>query len=355
MPLPDGVQAVKKPSGKTYYYYAPGRSTKGAGARTGLGSDPSDPEFWRKLRAARGERGARPGTFDDLIEAYKASPEWGRLRPASQKGYAYYLEKLATMAGDRMVAAMTSVDLYQLRDGMAATPVSANHMLSVLKGLISWGIKRGYRPDNPVLVVERLEVEDDGARPWPDEGYAFVIANAPVDLMRMAFLGRATGQRAKDLARMRPADLVADGIIVRISKLRDKRHFVPLTATQMAEIRSWGVTDLDYFIKSPTGKAYHDTHLNSRWNRWRAKPEAAPIRALDMKIHGLRATAVADRRESGTEDGSIADELGLSVQMVQRYARFADKARSARASRDRRERAGNGFENRIATLKTDAV
>jgi hypothetical protein len=33
----------------------------------------------------------------------------------------------------------------------------------------------------------------------------------------------------------------------------------------------------------------------------------------------------------------IADEIGMSVQVVSRYARFADKVRSARASSDRRE------------------
>lgn len=54
-------------------------------------------------------------------------------------------------------------------------------------------------------------------------------------------------------------------------------------------------------------------------------------------LHGLRATAVADRRAAGTEDGAIADEIGMSSKMVSRYVRFADKAASARASRDRRE------------------
>ena len=47
---------------------------------------------------------------------------------------------------------------------------------------------------------------------------------------------------------MRPADLVADGINVRNSKLRNKPHFVPLTSAQMAEIKSWGVRELEFFI-----------------------------------------------------------------------------------------------------------
>jgi integrase len=40
----------------------------------------------------------------------------------------------------------------------------------------------------------------------------------------MAFLGRATGQRPSDLVKMRPADLTADGINVRIKKLGGKPH-----------------------------------------------------------------------------------------------------------------------------------
>ena len=68
-------------------------------------------------------------------------------------------------------------------------------------------------------------------------------------------------------------------------------------------------------------------------------------RDLKISIHGLRATAILDRRSAGTEDGAIADEIGMSVHMVSRYLRFADRTASARASCDRRERKQAGFEN----------
>lgn len=61
-----------------------------------------------------------------------------------------------------------------------------------------------------------------------------------------------------------------------------------------------------------------------------------------MTIHGLRATAACGHREASGEDGAIVDELGMSVQMVSRYARHTDKAASARASRDRREQRKKG-------------
>jgi hypothetical protein len=45
---------------------------------------------------------------------------------------------------------------------------------------------------------------------------------------------------------------------------------MPLTKAQMAEIRSWGVGDLDFFIATPgTGKKCTDRYLNHLWNEWR--------------------------------------------------------------------------------------
>ena len=227
---------------------------------------------------------------------------------------------------------------------MSGTPVAADQMLAVLRTLLEFGVPRGYRGDNPAIGIKQLKVEDSGHRPWSDASYRYVMEYAPEHLRRMAFLGRVTGQRVSDLVKMRPADLAHDGINVRIGKLRDKPNFVPLTAAQMTEIKSWSVCDMEFFIATPKGrKQFSPLYLSILWNRWRN--EMAPIRDLEMTIHGLRATMIDDLRRTGTEDGAIADEIGMSVGMVSRYLRFADKTASARASRDRRERKMAGFEN----------
>jgi integrase len=344
--LPRDVQKVVKSSGRVYYFHAPGRGTKKPGKRTALGSDVNDPEFWRRLRNATTPADIRDGTLSKLIAEYKESNAWDNLRPASKRGYAHFLDRLETGGGDRLVAAMTRRDIYTLLDQMSTTPVAANFMLAVLRTLLEFGVPRGYLPDNPAIGVRRLKVEDSGHAPWPEGGYSFVMQHAPTHLRRMAFLGRATGQRISDLVKMRPADLADDGINVRIGKLRDKPHFVPLTKAQMGEITSWGVRDLETFIATPrVGKRFSPTYLNQLWNQWRVSDGAAPIRAMKMTIHGLRATKINDLRRAGTEDGAIADELGMSVKMVSKYLRFADKAASARASRDRRERKQAEYEN----------
>lgn len=353
MTLPKDVQPVLNRHGRIYYYYAPGRGTKSAGKRIPLGSDVNDPEFWRRLRDAKNPAELGTGTVSALIADFKKSNIWSHLRPKSRRVYTHFLDRLEAEGGDRPVAVMTRRDIYALMDRMSTTPVAANLMLSVLRSLLEFGVPRGYRDDNPAIGVKRLKVEDSGHAPWPDAGYSFVMEHAPTHLRRMAFLGRATGQRVSDLVKMRPADLADDGINLRIGKLRDKKHMVPLTKAQMAEIKSWGVRDLDFFISMPrTGKRCTDRYLNTLWHSWRALDDAKPIRNLKMTIHGLRSTAINDRRVAGTEDGAIADEIGMSVKMVARYTRFADKIASGRASRDRRERKMTEFVNPVTPLKT---
>jgi integrase len=344
--LPKDVQKVVKPSGRVYYYYAPGRGSSTAGKRIPLGSDTGDPEFWRKLREASTPAAAREGTLSKLIAEYRANSAYLDLRPASRRGYDHFLDRLEGSGGDRPVAAMTRRDIYALLDQMNDTPFAANYMLAVLRTILEFGIPRGYRGDNPAIGVKRLKVGDTGHAPWPEEGYRFVMDHAPTHLRRMAFLGRATGQRISDLVKMRSTDLADDGINVRIGKLRDKPHFVPLESAQMMEIKSWGVRDLECLVSTPkAGKRLTERYLNDLWREWRQSDAAAPIRHLDMTIHGLRATKINDLRSVGTEDGAIADEVGMSVKMVSRYLRFADKKASARASRDRRERKKAEFEN----------
>ena len=71
-----------------------------------------------------------------------------------------------------------------------------------------------------------------------------------------------------------------------------------------------------------------------------------------MTVHGLRSTALNDRRREGATDGAITDELCMSVKMVSRYLRFADKVESGRASRDRREQKQAEFANTPTDLQT---
>lgn len=143
--------------------------------------------------------------------------------PSSRATYTHFLDRLDAMAGDRRVDALSRRDVYALQDQLSNTPVAANLMIAVLRTMLEFGLKRGYRVDNPAVGIDRIKVEASGHAPWPETaGDRLCVRQRAreIHFARMAFLGRATGQRVSDLVKMRPADLTADGINVRIQKLR---------------------------------------------------------------------------------------------------------------------------------------
>lgn len=339
--LPEGVRRVKR-GRRTYYYFHKGRGTAAQQRAVRLPDDPADPAFWTKLRDLTGAVAEDEGAFSALIARYRSSPEWDRLRPKTRRNYDVYLRGFERAWGGLGVADLSRGGIYAHRDAMAATPVAANGMLSVLRSFLEWCVERRIIMENAAAGVKALAVDDDGTRPWPEIAYQLVLERAPMDLRRLAIIGRATGQRRSDLVRMRPADRFDQGIRLRIGKLREKAHWVPLTRVALAEIDSWVVEPMVPYLLSPAGKPYSGDHINSRWNRWRASEEAAPIAGMIATIHGLRATAVVDRRRAGLTHQEIAAQIGMSLQMVMRYSRFADQEDLARAGMERlEERAQN--------------
>ena len=97
------------------------------------------------------------------------------------------------------------------------TPVQANHLVSVLRTLLAWGIPRGYGERNPALEVVAIDILDEqNARPWPEDAFRLVLHEAPEHLRRAAFLGRVTGQRRSDLVRMGKRNRRDDGLTFRL-------------------------------------------------------------------------------------------------------------------------------------------
>lgn len=333
--LPEGVYYGQSKNGTRHYYYAPKRGTGKADKRISLGKDPTDPEFHKRLHAAMQLPTHNGGTFAALVREYKASPEWGHHRPATQRNYSYNLNRLLEVASEMLVADMGVHHIYQMRDAMASIPQSANKFLQVLDALFKWSIKRAYRQDNPAKEIDRLKPKTDGTHPWPDEAYDYVQARAPEELRRLAFIGRATGQREADLIKMAIGDVVPDGIRLEISKLRDKPHFVPLLREEIAAIRRWSIHESGLLLTTARGTPFTEMAIRSHWKRWRqAQPELA---GQKLTIHGLRATAICDRRLAGATEGEIAADIGISVGQIESYTRHIDKKRVARASRDKRE------------------
>lgn len=334
--LPEGVHAVK--SGKsTYYYWSPNRGTPFAGKPVPLGKDARDPEFWRLLKLAQGNDGTlKSGSFNALIAEYKASSKWRKLRDKTRVTYTHQLGRIAAAWGDMPVDGLTVNGIFALRAKFEDTPVAANHLVSVLRTLLGWGLEHRYGTRNPANDVNAIEITDEQkAIPWPEAAYQLVLTHAPEHIRRAAFLGRSSGQRRSDLVRFGKKHRYLDGLRFNIGKLRDKDHFIPLTRNQLEEIDSWSCSDTGPWIVSPTGAPMSGDHLQSSLNRYVAKTPA--LQGFTLRLHGLRAMATIDRKLTGSENRAIGKNIGMSPGMVDRYTTHIDGEALARELRDKLE------------------
>ena len=163
------------------------------------------------------------------------------------------------------------VYIYAFRELYADTPSLANQLVRMLRTLIAFGIPRGYIDRNPAAEVTPIPIVDvEHARPWPEEAFKLVIETAPEHIRRAAFLGRATGQRRSDLVRFGRKHRRADGLQIKVGKLRDKGHFIPLRASELAEIGSWSYSNTGPWITSAAGKPMSGEALGVALDRFLA-------------------------------------------------------------------------------------
>jgi hypothetical protein len=339
--LPSGVHAVRA-AGKVYYYWHPHRGTALEGKRVALGTDPRDPVFWEKLKAAQGKASGEvePWTFAALAVAYRGpdggvgSAEWERNKPNTKRMYNLYIDRIVDKWGPLSVANITVREIYAFRDLYSDTPALANKLVIMLRTLIAFGIPRGYIDRNPAVDVGSLHVDVENTRPWPDDAFKRVLWMAPEWIRRGAFLGRTTGQRRSDLVKFGRKHRRADGLQIKVGKLRDKDHFIPLKASELTEIDSWSCSDTGPWNTNAAGQPMSGEALGSALDRFLA--EVPELKGLNLNPHGLRAMAVCDRRIDGLSHQEISAQLCISMNMVMRYSKHIDQERLAREANKRR-------------------
>lgn len=344
VPLPKNVFRVNRGNGRFNYYWQERRGRPDHGPIHRLPDDPRDPELWAtaaRLNAGR-DAEAKPaeGSVAALIFIYKEGPRFKALSEGSVETYGIALDHIATYLGASPVADLLPKHVYAMQDKMSDRPSMANLTIRVLRTMLKEAIKRGLTQINAASEIEPLDEEVIGAEPWPEAAFAYVLQHAPQLLVRAVVLGRATGQRAVDLIRMRPADRKDGGINFTIQKIGNVRHWTPIHSHAIAVIDKWRCEPMVPYLaplKSPDA-------LRSLWKAWKTEHPAVPA---DATLHDLRAMAVCDCRLSGVAHQQIADQLGMSPSMVTRYSKAIDKKANAEAGMRTMEQATNENMKRV--------
>jgi integrase len=150
-------------------------------------------------------------------------------------------------------------------------------------------------------------------------------------------LASNTGQRGSDLVRMRFTDIEhyegRPGINV-ITQKTGRILWIPMTQELIRAIERWERRP-GHIIVGPGGGPITRDRLSRLWQRERDEnPALAPLKALGLTFHGLRSTAVIRLRRAGVSKPLIADMVGLSGPMVDRYCRLSEQRDNALAALD---------------------
>jgi hypothetical protein len=381
--LPRHVKRRDKRNGRVYIYYEKFRGTARAWPRVSLPSDPFSTEFVRRvqqcerLAAARDDSGqwtwritdavgrlcplpdpkqahafwdavdkaekigtqlaaGDRKTFAALVREYRDSDAFNTLAKETRSGYSRYLGIIEESWGNDPVASLTPVDVQKAIDSYQATPASARYFRSVLSRLISWGIPRGYRNDNPVEHTEKVGKEGTYS-PWPDWAFEIFLDHARVGLHLPVYSALYTGQRSADIFKMlRPKSLASEmpivqqktGIAVPVQIHSDYRAIIDAAKADhvMLHLRE-------------DGHPWTQDGFQTAWQRelsYRPPAQVAPEqrdKAAAMKrlrdhrivFHGLRKNAVINLLEVGCTEDEVGAIVGMSPAMVRHYAREVRK------------------------------
>lgn len=321
--LPDHVTEYHDRHGKPRYRF------RRAGFPTySFKSSPGTPEFMTEYRACV-ERVAvpttartTPGTFDDLISRYYASPAWrGRMKPSSQATYRNIIERFRAKHGDKPVAKVETRHLDKILGDMADRPAAANNLRKVLKRLFAYAVKIGLRRDNPAAATDSFKA-GDGFHTWTEEEIAqfeerWALGTKP--RLALALL-LYTGQRRSDIIRMGRKD-VRDGRIVVTQQKTGNSGAIGMLSELREAIEAMPVIGVETFLITEFGKPFTAAGFG---NWFREQCDAAGL--THCTSHGLRKAMSRRLAESGaTPAQGRAVTLHKTDREFAYYAQMADQ------------------------------
>lgn len=273
-------------------------------------------------------------TFKDVIEHYRKTEEFLKLRPNSKRLYERIM-RIATVPdglGSTPCEEMRPALVKGFLDGFASRPALASKALTVIKAIEEDAVVRELLP-GPISFGVKVAYKSGGHKPWSDAQIAWAQAHATPHMSRAVSLAVNTGQRGGDLMRMRWTDIEHHEGHPFIHVVQEKTGveiWIPLTQELIRIMATWE-RQPGHILRKADGMPFDNRpQLSDAWGRELQRPVMASLKGLHL--HGLRATAVIRLRRAGASIPHITDFVGMSEQMVTRYCRFADKRKNALAA-----------------------
>jgi len=205
--------------------------------------------------------------------------------------------------------------------------------------MLSWSVPRGWRQDNPCLLVPKLK-GGEGYEPWPWEMIELAQRHLKKELWHALTLALYTGQRLGDVLAMRWDCVIGNMILVVQEKTR-KRLAIPIHQDLRAILEAMPKSAVT-ILSNSVGTPWTRDGFQSSWHKAMSAPrgkrkaehvwQLRPIKEAGLVFHGLRKSAVVFLLEAGCSDAEVSSITGQSRQMVEHYGKQVSQRKLAAAA-----------------------
>lgn len=339
-----GLHVVKARSAgglvKWYVYAWRGgpRIHEAVGARPEIG-----PDILRKAADAAKPRKDRMVDINDLVDKYRESPEFERLKPSTQKDYRLWLDRISAKFGPVLLAAFEDQrmrgDVIEWRDEWAAQPRTADKASVMMGTLLGWGQERAYLSINVAAKIPQLHQVNKADEIWEDRHWAAIATHQDKNgdpaikphVMNVLRLARFTGLRLGDLVRVSWEQVGTKAIVVERTRKRQGRAIIPILPELRALLDQIAASiepddkgqqhKTGPILRNSRGKGWTESGVESVWQK--AKPAS-----FDRVIHDLRGSYVTFLAQKRLTDEEIARIIGWTAQRIAEIrARYVDEER----------------------------
>ena len=260
--------------------------------------------------------------LDALIDQYRGSPEFDRLRDSTKKDYKLWLNRISEHFGKLPLVLFEDKHMrgkiLAWRNQWKDQPRTADKGVVMLSTILNWGIEHAMVSINVADKVRKLHHVDKSAMIWEDRHWrALEQADIPKHVMDAIILAELTGLRLSDLVKVTWEQVFPDAIKIEKTTKKNTRAVIPL----LPELREWmkGRERTGTVLKNSRGVAWSKHGLSCVVRR--ALPEG-----FDRTLHDLRGTFATRLIKAGLTDEQAGMVMGWSAkQVAQVRARYVDE------------------------------
>lgn len=311
---------------RRHYYYAwrGGPLLKDA---DGQPLQKDDPQFHVAYTEAHATLRQRPeGDLGSLIQLFRESGEFKKLKDKTKRDYRRYLDLIDAKFGKVKLAAIDHPQargiFKEWRDTLADRPRVADYAWTVLARVLSVAKDRGKIKNNPCERGGRLYEADRAEKIWTADDLRQFLEHAPRHLGIVMLAALWTGQRQGDLLKLTWHQY--DGQFLRVKQGKtNKRVRIPVSGLLkdvLDKLKENAPTDgkvAGRILLNSRGLEWSEDGFRASWAKAYTKAGMPADEDDKLHFHDLRGTAVTRLALAGCTTSEIASFTGHSLKDVE--------------------------------------